>query len=57
MDYILLDFGFKMAYQEISLGQVVRYVNVDGSTATDVPVLGDGGRVVDANPIRESWMQ
>lgn len=57
MNYILLDFGDFRAYQEVNNGNVVRYVFEDGSFAFDMPPIGDGGQVIDANPPRLDWMQ
>lgn len=56
MDYILLDFGDFQGYQEIQNGNVIRYVDLQGSELFVLPPVGNGGSVIDATPPRQDWM-
>jgi hypothetical protein len=56
MDYVYLDFGMFTAYQESQYGQVTRYLSDDGVELFIIPPIGNGGKVIDANPPRLDWM-
>lgn len=57
ISYILIEIeGHGDAYQEIANGQVVRYLDVDGTELYKVIPIGVGSWVIDANPTRLSWM-
>lgn len=57
MDYILVEIdGIGQAYQEISNGQVTRYLDSAGAYLFDVVPTGHGSKVIDAAPARQPWM-
>lgn len=57
MEYVKINIeGHGDAYQEIVNGQVVRYIDVDGTELYKVIPAGTGSWVLDANPARLNWM-
>ena len=57
MEYILIQFThgwYFQAYQEISIGSLVRITDLDGNTLT-LPNFPIESYVVDANPPRPIW--
>jgi hypothetical protein len=56
MDYVYLDFIDFKGYQESQNGQVTRYVDEQGNFLFNITPEGNGGILLDGNPIRLDWM-
>jgi hypothetical protein len=54
--YIYLDFGSFKAYQEALNQQVTRYLDELGNKLFVIPPDGNGGSVIEVEPVKLSWM-
>lgn len=54
--YVYLDFGSFKAYQEALNQQVTRYLDELGNELFVIPPDGNGGSVIEAEPVKLLWM-
>ena len=58
MEYIKIEIDtIGLAYQQISNGMVIQYLNENGMFLFDVVPTGLGSFVIDSNPEKQEWMQ
>lgn len=55
--HILIEIeGIGAAYQEVSEGQVLRYLDLNGVELFKTVPIGQGSWVTDADPPKQGWM-